>query len=119
MNQQPQKEQDQRRMNQLLFNRDAMYYHILVHVMNHGMVDVVINVLSFWVPIFQACRKHKYARHLLNFVFGLRQYPLPLQEAIMRCWLCNPSGKMGGFQAIDWLVELMNLYTKVWHVTHR
>ncbi|KAF8327240.1 uncharacterized protein EI90DRAFT_2861084, partial [Cantharellus anzutake] len=27
--------------------------------------------------------------------------------------LCCPSGKEGGFRAIDWLVELMNLYTKV------
>ncbi|KAF8331411.1 uncharacterized protein EI90DRAFT_2834292, partial [Cantharellus anzutake] len=27
--------------------------------------------------------------------------------------LCNPSGKRGGFQAIDWQVELMNLYMKV------
>src|SRR5258705_4849113 len=71
MNQQPQKEQDQRRMNQFLFNRDVMYYHILVHAMNHGMVDVVIDVLSFWVPIFQACRKHKYARHLSNSIFRL------------------------------------------------
>ncbi|KAF8332732.1 uncharacterized protein EI90DRAFT_2844189, partial [Cantharellus anzutake] len=27
--------------------------------------------------------------------------------------LCNPSGKEGGFRAVDWLVELMNLYIKV------
>ncbi|KAF8344262.1 uncharacterized protein EI90DRAFT_2902059 [Cantharellus anzutake] len=113
MNQWPQEEQDQRRMNQLLFNRDAMYYRVLVHAMNYGMVDVIIDVLSFWVPIFQACRKHKYATYLSNFIFKLQRYPLPLQEAIMRCWLCNPSGNNGGFRAIDWLVELMNLYTKV------
>ncbi|KAF8325574.1 uncharacterized protein EI90DRAFT_2931897 [Cantharellus anzutake] len=31
----------------------------------------------------------------------------------MRCWLCCPSGKEGTFRAVDWLVELMNLYTKV------
>src|ERR1700723_3874739 len=28
-------------------------------------------------------------------------------------WLCNPTGKADGFRGIDWLVELMNLYTKV------
>jgi len=28
-------------------------------------------------------------------------------------WLCNPSGKVDGFRALDWLQELNNLYTKV------
>ncbi|KAF8316520.1 uncharacterized protein EI90DRAFT_3134333 [Cantharellus anzutake] len=107
------KEQDQRHMNQVMFNRDAMYYHILMHAMNFGMVDVVINVLAFWIPIFQGCGKHKYVSFLSNFLFKLHQYPAPLQEAIKRYWLCNPLGKEGGFQAIDWLVELMNLYIKV------
>ncbi|KAF8335733.1 uncharacterized protein EI90DRAFT_3152773 [Cantharellus anzutake] len=93
--------------------KDAMYYRILVHAMNHGMVDVVVDILSFWIPIFQACGKHKYASYLLNFLFKLQQYPAPLRTAIMRCWLCNPAGKKAGFRAIDWLVELMNLYIKV------
>jgi len=51
-------------MNQVLFNHDTMYYRILVHAMNYGMVDVIVNILSFWVPVFQACGKHKYTRHL-------------------------------------------------------
>ncbi|KAF8973352.1 hypothetical protein BDZ97DRAFT_1648916, partial [Flammula alnicola] len=28
-------------------------------------------------------------------------------------WLCNSTGKIDGFWAIDWLVKLMNLYTKI------
>ncbi|KAF8341602.1 uncharacterized protein EI90DRAFT_2881729, partial [Cantharellus anzutake] len=104
---------DERWMNQVLFNRDSMYYRILVHAMNHGMVDIIINVLSFWVPVFQACGKYKYAKHLSKFLFQLNQLPEPLKEAVMRCWLCCPSGKEGTFRAVDWLVELMNLYTKV------
>lgn len=28
-------------------------------------------------------------------------------------WLCNPTGKEDKFRAIDWLVEMNNLYTKV------
>jgi hypothetical protein len=28
-------------------------------------------------------------------------------------WLVNPSGKPGQFRAVDWLVELMNMYIKV------
>ena len=101
---------DKQKRNQLLFNRDAMQYQILVHVMNHGMVDVVINALSFWILIFQACGKHKYLSYLSKFLFRLKHYPVPLQAAVLRCWLCNPSGKANGFCPVDWLVELMNLY---------
>src|SRR5260370_42686014 len=100
-------------MNQVLFNFNAMYYHILVHAMNYGMVNVIVDILSFWVPVFQACGKHKYARHLSRFSFQLKHFPMELREAVMRCWLCCPSGKEGGFWVIDWLVELMNLYMKV------
>ena len=81
--------------------------------MNHGMVDVVIDVLSFWVLIFQACGKHKYASHLQNYLFKLKHYPDPLHEAIMRCWLINSLGDADGFQAVDWLMELMNFYVKM------
>jgi len=99
-------------MNQVLFNRNAMYYCILVHAMNYGMVNVIVDILSFWVLVFQACGKHKYAAHLSKFSFQLKHFPIALRE-VMTCWLCCPSGKEGGFQVIDWLVELMNLYTKV------
>ncbi len=77
------------------------------------MVDIIVNVLSFWVLVFQACGKHKYMTHLSQFLFQLKHLPTALREAMMTCWLCSPSGKEGGFQAIDWLMELMNLYMKV------
>ncbi|KAI0779057.1 hypothetical protein BC629DRAFT_1289968, partial [Irpex lacteus] len=34
-------------------------------------------------------------------------------RAIRLNWLCNPTGRADGFRAVDWLVELMNLYIKV------
>jgi len=27
-------------------------------------------------------------------------------------WLVNPTGTRDGFRSVDWVVELMNLYTK-------
>ena len=107
------KDRDEWKMNQLIFNQDAMQYWVLIHVMNHGMVDVVIDVLSFWIPIFQACGKHKYSLYLSKFLFKLNHYLVPLRTAVMKCWLCNPLGKVNGFCPVDWLMELMNLYTKV------
>ncbi|KAF8334019.1 uncharacterized protein EI90DRAFT_2852726, partial [Cantharellus anzutake] len=108
-----QQEKDQQRENQVLFNRDAMYYQILAHAINHGMMDIILDVLSCWVPIFFACGKHKYASYISEFTFRLKQYPRPLRTAILKCWLCNPMGTRDGFRPVDWLVELMNLYTKV------
>ena len=35
------------------------------------------------------------------------------REAIRMNILCNPTGKDGSFRAIDWVVELNNLFTKV------
>ncbi|KAF8224356.1 hypothetical protein L208DRAFT_1425812 [Tricholoma matsutake] len=40
-------------------------------------------------------------------------YPVDLQRLICLNWLCNPTGKLHAFHAVDWLVERNNLYTKV------
>lgn len=99
--------------NQLLFNRDALCYRILSHAMDHGAISLVEDILAVWVPIFKGCKKHKYASHLKNFLICLKNYPPPLARAIRLNWLCNPTGAKDGFRAIDWLVELNNLYIKV------
>ncbi len=92
-NQRQNKDMDQQKNNQILFNQDAMYYQILVHAMNNGMVDIVADSLSFWVPIFRGCGKFKYASYLTNFLYKLKHYPEPLRQAVLKCWLCNPLGK--------------------------
>src|SRR5260370_30718775 len=95
-----------------------MYYQILTHAINHSMMDVICDELSCWVLIFLTCRKHKYTSYISQFLFQLKQYPEPLQNAVLKCWLCNPMGKMDGFQLVDWLLELMNLYTKVCQIIY-
>ena len=40
-------------------------------------------------------------------------YPELLKRAIHMNWLVNPMGSKDGFCGIDWVVELMNLHTKV------
>ena len=40
-------------------------------------------------------------------------YTPELRNVILRNWLCNPTGKLGQFRGVDWLVERNNLYTKV------
>ncbi len=87
---------DKKRENQLLFNQDSLMYALLALATNNGAIGLMQDLLWHWVPMFLACGKHKYAMH-----------------AIKMNWLCNPAGKSDGFQGVDWLVELNNLYTKV------
>ncbi|TFY58642.1 hypothetical protein EVJ58_g6297 [Rhodofomes roseus] len=42
-------------------------------------------------------------------------YPERLRRAIRLNWLCNLRGLPGTYRAIDWVVELNNLYTKHIH----
>ena len=78
------------------------------------------DLLWHWVPMFLACGKHKYAMHLSKFLQDLYSaYPHQLVHAIEMNWLCNPAGKSDGFQGVDWLVELNNLYTKVIPVSEK
>jgi hypothetical protein len=99
--------------NSRLFNRDALLYCVLALAMRYGAIGLVEDVLTVWTPIFKGARKHKYAAHILNFITRLKHLPPRLSRAIRLNWLCNPSGHCDGFRAIDWLVELNNLYIKV------
>lgn len=82
--------------------------------MKHGDIGHVEATFLHWVFVFKSVGKHKYAAALVKVMNDLKYtYPLSLAKAIRLNWLCNPSGKVDGFRAIDWLVELMNLYIKV------
>ncbi|KAI0683240.1 hypothetical protein BC835DRAFT_1409447 [Cytidiella melzeri] len=74
----------------------------------------VENMFLCWVCIFKSVGKHKYASQLVKTMLDLKfVYPERLARAIRLNWLCNPTGRHDGFRAVDWLVELMNLYIKV------
>ena len=109
-------EAKQAQKNRRLFNRDALLYRVLALSMRYGAVGTVEDVLCYWVPIFKATRKHKYATHMFEFLTRLQGFPPRLARAIRMNWLCNPGGRADGFRAIDWMVELNNLYIKVSHI---
>jgi hypothetical protein len=99
--------------NSCVFLRDALLYRVLVLSMRYGAIGLVEDTITQWIPIFKATKKHKYAAHMLEFLTRLRALPERLARAIRLNWLCNPSGRRDGFRAVDWLVELNNLYIKV------
>ena len=97
-----------------MFNQDSLTYTLLAIATNNGAIGLMQDLLWHWVPMFWVCGKHKYSMHLSKFLQDLQSnYPPQLANAIEMNWLCNPTGKSDGFQGVDWLVELNNLYMKV------
>jgi hypothetical protein len=101
------------RNNSLILARLIQYLE-LSHAMKHSDIGCVEASFFHWALVFKAVRKHRYSAHLIKVMIEMKYiYPERLRRAIRLNWLCNPTRKPDGFRAIDWLVELMNLYTKV------
>ncbi|PSS32232.1 hypothetical protein PHLCEN_2v2001 [Hermanssonia centrifuga] len=101
------------RNNSLVLARLLPYVE-LSHAMKHGDIGRVEDTFLHWVFVFKSVGKHKYATALVKIMTDLKYvYSKRLAKAIRLNWLCNPTGKQDGFRAVDWVVELMNLYTKV------
>src|SRR5258708_12662234 len=97
----------------MLFNRDSMLYALLAHASNMGAVGLMKDLLWFWVPMFFACRKHKYGTHLSKFLRDLHDtYPDQLSLLIEMHSLCNPKGTPDPFTAVDSWLQLNNLSIK-------
>ncbi|KIK76014.1 hypothetical protein PAXRUDRAFT_18507 [Paxillus rubicundulus Ve08.2h10] len=110
----PQAQRDKRFENQTLRNRDKLLYIDLCHAMNAGDVGRVENSFLPWIYMFKATGKHKYTSQMTRFLTNLQfNYPKDLSHIIRINLLCNPTGKVFAFRAVDWLVERNNLYTKV------
>ncbi|KDQ62452.1 hypothetical protein JAAARDRAFT_54404 [Jaapia argillacea MUCL 33604] len=99
--------------NTLLKEKWFLLYEELSHAMNVGDIGRVEDCLKSWIFIFRGCRKHKYASQMAKFLHDLYfVYPECLRRTIRMNILCNPQGKANHFRAIDWWVELNNLYIK-------
>ncbi|KAI0733004.1 hypothetical protein BC629DRAFT_1572982, partial [Irpex lacteus] len=104
---------DQEFRNNTIILARLLDYVELTHAMKHGDIGRVEATFLRWVFIFKSVGKHKYATQLVKTLNDLRfVYPARLARAIRLNWLCNPTGQADGFRAVDWLVELMNLYIK-------
>ncbi|CDO76158.1 hypothetical protein BN946_scf184740.g1 [Trametes cinnabarina] len=107
-------ERDQIRINTMRTMHYLMLYEELCYSLNAGDIGRFETILPHWVSIFRATGKHKYGVHMLRFFHSLYfVYPERLRRAIRYNMLVNPSGKPNEFRPVDWLVELLNLYTKV------
>ncbi|KAI0636167.1 hypothetical protein C8Q77DRAFT_1052009, partial [Trametes polyzona] len=110
----PAKERDEVRENTMRMMHYLFLYKELCYAMNAGDIGQIETLMVPWVHLFRAAGKHKYGTHILRFFHSLYfVYPEGLRRAIRYNILVNPTGKAHEFRAVDWIVELMNLYTKV------
>ncbi|KAG2743119.1 hypothetical protein P692DRAFT_201841915 [Suillus brevipes Sb2] len=111
---QPDERRDKQYENNLLINKYFLLYEELSYAMNIGDIAHVETCIIAWTLIFKATGKHKYATCMTEFLINLHfNYPAGLQKAIRYHWLVNPTGKPERFRAVDWCVELNNLFIKV------
>jgi hypothetical protein len=107
---------DEQFENAIILNRYFLLYEEINYAMNAGDVGRVETCLRTWIFIFRATGKHKYAAHLTNYLIDVHYtFPMGLRKVIRYHILINPTGKPHHFRAVDWCVELNNLYTKVVH----
>ncbi|KIJ10329.1 hypothetical protein PAXINDRAFT_157655 [Paxillus involutus ATCC 200175] len=114
MRNKPEKEWDLQHENALLLNKYFLLYEELSYAMNHSDIGHVETCIVSWIPILKAIGKHKYASHMTNFLLNMHfVYPSGLKCAICYYILVNPTGQQMKWRAVDWCVELNNLFTKV------
>ena len=91
-----------------------LQYIELAHAMKHGDIGHVEATFLHWALVFKSACKHKYATYLIKLMVDMRNIYLELLKQVIHMnWLVNPTGSKDGFCSVDWVVELMNLYTKV------
>ncbi|KIJ12626.1 hypothetical protein PAXINDRAFT_82563 [Paxillus involutus ATCC 200175] len=118
MKKRPEKDHNLQFENAVLMNRYFLLYEELSYAMNHGDIGCVKTCTVHWIPILKAVGKHKYATQMTNFLINVHFiYPLVIdgltRHAVRYHWLVNPTGQAMKWRAVDWCMELNNLFTKV------
>ncbi|KAH9831740.1 uncharacterized protein C8Q71DRAFT_861429 [Rhodofomes roseus] len=104
---------DQQHKNIMIMHQYFSLYEEFSYRANAGDIGGVEAVMPSWIALFKATGKHKYANYMEKFWTDVHfVYPEHLRHAIRYNILVNPTGKPHAFRGVDWVVELMNLFTK-------
>ena len=63
----PDSERDQRFENQSLLKQHGLLYLVFSRAINFGDVGWILQLFPYWIAIFTATGKHKYAAHMIQF----------------------------------------------------
>ncbi|THU87114.1 hypothetical protein K435DRAFT_682268 [Dendrothele bispora CBS 962.96] len=100
--------------NNVLYNRDALFYIELVHAIKVGDIGRVTNVLRVWMIMMRAPKTMpKYADAIFETLGRVATYPEKLRRFFFHNWLVNLTGKRDGFKEVDLLQEHQNFWAKI------
>ncbi|EED84198.1 predicted protein [Postia placenta Mad-698-R] len=99
--------------NTRLLHQYLLLYEELAYTMNSGDIGCVETLFPAWIALFKATSKHKYVNQMFKFMTNLHfVYPQCLRDVIHHHMMINLKGQLMMFRAVDWVVELHNLFTK-------
>jgi hypothetical protein len=92
--------------NLVLFLQHGLTLRNYVHAMKTGDPGRVFASLSYITLWFQATKQHNYATECIHLTACVRKLWSPeLTQSYMQMCLLNPSGKLGGWMACDYINE--------------
>ncbi|KAI6022192.1 hypothetical protein BKA83DRAFT_4014421, partial [Pisolithus microcarpus] len=71
MHRKNERERDLQFENVLLLNKYFLLYEELSYGMNSGDIGHVETCIISWIPVLKGIGKHKYASHMMNFLFNM------------------------------------------------
>ncbi|KAJ3885085.1 hypothetical protein GG344DRAFT_70836 [Lentinula edodes] len=105
-------------MNNILYNRDALHYWLLVKSIKAGDIGRVVLVLRIWMLMMWTPKTMpRYANAIFKTLGRLQHYPERLRKMFLHNWLVNLTGCANGFKEVDLLQEHTNFWIKV-HRSH-
>ncbi|KAF8824700.1 hypothetical protein HHX47_DHR7000515 [Lentinula edodes] len=100
-------------MNNILYNRDALRYWLLVKSIKAGDIGRVVLVLRIWMLMMRTPKTMpRYANAIFETLGRLQQYPERLRKMFLHNWLVNLTGRANGFKEVDLLQEHTNFWIK-------
>ncbi|KAJ3912762.1 hypothetical protein F5877DRAFT_53531 [Lentinula edodes] len=101
-------------MNNILYNRDALRYWLLVKSIKAGDIGRVVLVLRIWMLMMRTPKTMpRYANAIFETLGRLQQYPERLRKMFLHNWLVNLTGRANGFKEVDLLQEHTNFWIKM------
>ncbi|KAJ3858146.1 hypothetical protein EV359DRAFT_69240, partial [Lentinula novae-zelandiae] len=100
-------------LNNLLQNRDTLFYIEVCHAIKAGDIGRVVNVSRMWMVMMRSKKTMpKYADVIFETLGRLSTYSETLRKFFLHNWLVNVSGTVNGWKEVDLLQEHQNFWAK-------
>ncbi|KAF9060010.1 hypothetical protein BDP27DRAFT_1430576 [Rhodocollybia butyracea] len=100
-------------MNTILYNRDVLYYWLLVKSIKADDIGHVVLILWIWMVMMCTPKTMpRYANPIFETLGRLQQYPEEVQKLFLHNWLVNLTGRADGCKEVDLLQEYSNFWVK-------